>query len=402
MKIANQYIASALEKGESVQLDFVPQVDEIQIGRIICGLLNTKGGQLIIGIDEQKNILGVKNAQSELKKLKSLLFTELLPEPAVSLNLEKVGNKNLIAISVWEGIHPPYIFKGNIYFREGPATVRATSRQLADLIHGKDTRYTHWELRPLLEASMDDLELSDVKSCVKDIKESGQIVDLSDDPLAFLAKYNLYKNGDLTHAAILLFGKEPVKFFPQIRVRLSVFKTDKAGDQILYDRYFEKNLFRNVSDITDFFDLAYGISSSFSSDAWQRADKLRYPRQAIREAIINAFIHRDYSFYSGLVFINIFPDKLTISNNGSLPEGWSVETLLSEHTSIPFNPKIAHIFYLRQWIELIGRGPEKMIKDCYNAGIAKPFWRTDAKTIQVTFPGLRVPFNATEGISEGI
>ncbi|MCM5664265.1 ATP-binding protein [Galbibacter mesophilus] len=153
---------------------------------------------------------------------------------------------------------------------------------------------------------------------------------------------------------------------------------------------------------TDFFDLAYGISSSFSDSDWKRKDVSPFPRLAIREAILNAFIHRDYASFSSSIAINIYPDKLQISSYGSLPKGISVKSLSKDHLSIPVNPDIAHIFFLRSWIEKIGIGTVKMIALCKELGFNVPSWKVQDNNVVVTFPDVIVPFNYSEGINEGI
>ncbi len=185
-------------------------------------------------------------------------------------------------------------------------------------------------------------------------------------------------------------------------VRLSVFKTDKSGEKILYDKIFDGNLFNSVRQITDFFDLTYGTSSSFKTSDWQRTDKLNFPRLAIREAILNVFIHRDYSSFSSKIAINVYPDKLQISSYGGLPRGISIKSLSEDHLSVPVNPTIAHIFFLRKWIELIGIGTVRMIAQCRELGFKEPVWIQKDSIVSVVFPDVKVPFNYNEGISEGI
>jgi ATP-dependent DNA helicase RecG len=238
--------------------------------------------------------------------------------------------------------------------------------------------------------------------CIKDANNTGREKSLPDNSLQFLNKYGLYKNGDFTNAAVVLFGKNPVNFFPQVRVRLSVFKTDKTGEKLLYDKIFDHNLFKSIRQITDFFDLAYGVSSSFQSTKWTRTDKVSFPRLAIREAILNAFVHRDYSSFSSSIAINIYPDKLQVNSYGSLPKGISVKSLSEDHLSIPVNPDIAHIFFLRGWIEKIGIGTVKMIAHCKDLGFKPPVWKVKDNIVSVTFPDVVVPFNYNEGITEGI
>ena len=396
------YINDILKKRESATLEFKAVYNNESAAKVICSFLNRDGGQLVIGVEEGQKVVGVRNAEVIAQELKHFITSEIIPEPAVSVDIQAVGSKKVLVVSVWQGTNQPYIYKGAVYFRVGSSTVQADSKQLAALIHNESVRNQRWETKSAIEVEVDDIDLIEVENCIKETELSGREQNVPDNPLRFLEKYGLYKNGDFTNAAVILFGKEPIRFFPQVRVRLSVFNTDKTGGELLYDKVFEGNLFNSIRQITDFFDLAYGVSSSFSSDSWKRTDKLAFPRLAIREAVLNAFIHRDYSSFSSRIAINVYPDKLQISSYGSLPKGISIKSLSEDHLSIPVNPTLAHIFFLRNWIELIGIGTVKMISQCKDLGFKAPVWSQKDNTVQVTFPDVKVPFNYNEGISEGI
>jgi ATP-dependent DNA helicase RecG len=113
-------------------------------------------------------------------------------------------------------------------------------------------------------------------------------------------------------------------------------------------------------------------------------------------------IHRDYSSYSSSLAINIYPDNLQITSYGKLPKGITIKSLSENHLSVPVNPDIAHIFFLRKWIEKIGRGTVKMVAQCKDLGFEVPVWHTTDNAVTVNFTGISVPFDYNEGISEGI
>jgi ATP-dependent DNA helicase RecG len=396
------YIKDLLKKKESATLEYKASFDKNEAGKIICSFLNKEGGQLVLGIKENQKVIGIINAEKLASEIQNFLVSEIVPEPAVSVDVQNIEKKKLLVISVWKGTNQPYIFKGGVYYRIGKSTIQADSKQLSTLIHKETAHYQRWESKSAIAIEEEDIDMNEVLECIKEINSAGREQNLPDNPLQFLSKYGLYKNGDFTNAAVVLFGKNPVRYFPQLRVRLSVFKTDKTGEELLYDKIFDGNLFKSIQQITDFFDLAYGITSSFRNTDWQRTDKLNFPRLAIREAILNAFIHRDYSSFSSKIAINVYPDKLQISSYGSLPKGISIKSLSEDHLSVPVNPTIAHIFFLRNWIELIGIGTVRMISQCKDLGFKEPVWNQRDNTVNVVFPDVKVPFNYSEGISEGI
>ena len=108
------------------------------------------------------------------------------------------------------------------------------------------------------------------------------------------------------------------------------------------------------------------------------------PREALREALLNACINKDYAEPSPIQ-IRVYENKLEIINGGVLPEGWTVETLLSSHRSMPYNPDIANTFFRAGEIEAWGRGIERIITACKNDGFSTPEFRYDASGIWTTF-----------------
>ncbi|WP_026711828.1 RNA-binding domain-containing protein [Flavobacterium filum] len=396
------YINEILQKSESSTLEFKARFDKDNIAKVICSFLNRDGGHLVIGKEENQTLVGVKDAEKLAVEIQSYLVSEIIPEPAISVDVQSVNNKKLLILSVWQGTNQPYIYKGGVYYRVGSSTVKADSKQLAALIHKDSNNNQRWETKSAIEVDVEDIDLNEVHKCIIEANTTARENNIPDNPLQFLSKYGLYQNGDFTNACVILFGKHPAKFFPQVRIRISAFNTDKTGNTLLYDRIFDDNLFHSIRQITDFFDLAYGVSSSFNQSNWKRTDKLSYPKLAIREALLNAFIHRDYSSFSSSIAVNIYPNKLQISSYGNLPKGISVKSLVEDHLSIPVNPTIAHIFFLRNWIEKIGIGTVKMIANCKELGFKIPTWTVKDNTVTVTFPDLVVPFNYSEGITEGI
>ena len=153
------------------------------------------------------------------------------------------------------------------------------------------------------------------------------------------------KGDALTNAAILLFGKNPQEFFHQASIKCIRFKgTDVTGEMLDF-KEIGSDLFTEVEEVEKF------IFNNISLRAWieegkiERQERWEYPPKALREAIVNAIVHRDYRIPSKIQ-IRIFDDRIEFWNPGRLPEGWTVETLKEEHTSEPFNPLIARIFFL--------------------------------------------------------
>ncbi|MCH7658651.1 MAG: putative DNA binding domain-containing protein [Bacteroidetes bacterium] len=185
-------------------------------------MIQRKGERAFIGLDENQQIKGVTKANEKADEIARFLEKEIVPEPAVSVDVQSFKGKKLILINVWQGTNQPYILKGGVYFRKGSSTVQASSTQLAKLIHRNQERNKRWEAKSAIEVELDAIDLNEVKSCIKEALSAGRDVNIPSEPLQFLSKYGFYKNGDFTNAAVLLFGNEPVRFFPQVRVAFSI------------------------------------------------------------------------------------------------------------------------------------------------------------------------------------
>ena len=223
--------------------------------------------------------------------------------------------------------------------------------------------------------------------------------ELKNAPLDFLSYYGLYQNGQFTNAAVLLFAKQPFRFIPQSRVRLAILTEGKTNDNFNYDKLLEGNLFKNFNAIEDFYKMNVDFNKNLS--AWRRSE-FEYPELALREGAINALVHSDYSFRSGSISIIRYLDKLEIINIGKLPV--PISELKKNHLSMPVNPDIAHIVFLRGYMEKIGRGTNKIIEACKNAGLKEPSWRNSNNTVCLSFYSQQIKGvnkGAFEGLIEG-
>ena len=142
-----QLIKDLLKQNESGQLEFKEVVRKDAIGKTICGFLNNKGGQLLIGISDSKEVKGVKDAENIAKELEQYLTKELVPETPIMVSVENYGDKQLLLIKVWEGSKQPYIFNGSIFYRRNDKTVQASSKEISELIHQDNQPKIHWDVR---------------------------------------------------------------------------------------------------------------------------------------------------------------------------------------------------------------------------------------------------------------
>jgi len=391
-----QLIKDILKQKEGDQLEFKETVRLDTIGKVICGFLNNNGGELIVGIADDKKIVGVKNAAESAAKIEQFLLQEIVPETPIMVSVESIEDKELISVKVWTGSKKPYIFSGAIFYRRDTSTVQASSKELSELIHERSETEFQWERLPVTGIEFADFDLDEIEETMKAAFTNHKNQELKNVPLDFLSYYGLYQNGQFTNAAVLLFAKQPFRFIPQSRVRLAILSDGKTHDNFTYDKLLEGNLFKNLNAIEDFYKMNIDFNKNLST--WRRGE-FEYPDLALREGAINALVHSDYSFRSGSISIIRYQDKLEIINIGKLL--LPVSELKRNHLSMPINPDIAHIVFLRGYMEKIGRGTNKIIEACKNAGLKEPSWKNTNNTVNLSFFNEQIK-GANKGAFEGL
>jgi predicted HTH transcriptional regulator len=182
----------------------------------------------------------------------------------------------------------------------------------------------------------------------------------------------LIKDGKLTNAAILLFGKNPRKFFDQAKIKcVQLPSTEVVKPFSSYHIYEEENLFEQVDKAVAFVLDAIKFPVIQQKDTVQVARPREIPEFAIHEAIVNAVAHRDYNTTSS-VQVMVFLDRVEIWNSGTLPRNLKVEDLKKPHSSHPSNPTLATVLYFANYIQQVGSGTTEMVRQCKKHGLPEP------------------------------
>jgi ATP-dependent DNA helicase RecG len=171
----------------------------------------------------------------------------------------------------------------------------------------------------------------------------------------------------LKRAAALLFHPEPQKFFSGAFVKIGYFK---SGSDLRYHDVLEGNLFDQLDRTMDLLLTKY-TRAAIRITGRGREELFPLPEPALREAVVNAIAHKDYSS-GNPIQISVYDDRIVIWNDGHLPENWTIKDLLGKHASIPFNPDIARVFFLAGKIEAWGSGIERMFAACRKHGCPEP------------------------------
>ena len=221
-------------------------------------------------------------------------------------------------------------------------------------------------------SDVDDLDEEKVKEFIRISKSKrGFPLPVESETTAVLTHLNLMQDKRIANAAILLFGKQPQRFFINSEVRCAYFHGNEVAKPIPSYKVYKGNVFELVDQAVDFVLSKLDYSVGTRKENVQIPGSYEIPKEIIAEAIVNAIAHRDYTS-NGSVQVMLFADRLEIWNPGSLPLGWTIERLKQLHPSVPANPLLAEPMYLAGYIERLGTGTADIVRIAKEVGLAEP------------------------------
>lgn len=241
---------------------------------------------------------------------------------------------------------------------------------------------TNWDGLINKDASFDDIDKETIRLFIRKARSTGRLTIFGEDAdiKTIFEHLKLSVKGKLTNASLILFGKDPQRYFINAVLRIVCLKNETT---IVGDRLITGNLFKQVVQgeeaIKNFINVRYEIKKLEREEIWE------YPLPAIREALINSLIHRDYFKFNVQTQIKIFDDYIWFYNIGGLPEGITLEDLKRPHSSVPRNPLIVHIFYLAGLIEEVGSGIGRMTESLISQGLPEPEFKEEMGGFSVRF-----------------
>ncbi len=335
--------------------------------KAICGMANTKGGRVIIGVADDSRIKGINITNEKLERISEKIADKLGIHPHIEL--EDREGKKILVITVPKS-NVPISFNGRYYERVGNTTREMKNERLKTFF----LKDTNWDSLINDKADFNEIDEETVKSFIKIGKRKGRLTafDENTDIKVLFEHLSLSEKGKLTNAAIILFGKNPQKYFLNAVLRVVRLKNEitPVGDRLIGGNLF-KQVIEGEEAIKNFISVRYEIKELIREEIWD------YPLPAIREALINALIHRDYFRWSVQTQIKIFDDYIWFYNIGELPEGITLEQLKKPHSSVPRNPLIVHIFYLMGLIEEMGTGTGRIIENLKLYGLPEPEFKEE-------------------------
>ncbi len=346
--------------------------------KTICGFANADGGVLTVGRNDQGEVVGVANAAKLLEDLPNKI-RDLLGI-MVDVNLRKKSSREYLEIAV-EACPNPISYRGEYYVRSGSTTQSLKGAALDKFLLRKQGR--HWDAVPVPHVAVKDLDRKALAFFRRQAARSKRVAPevLQERDPALIEKLHLIEGKYLKRAAVLLFHPDPERFVSGAFVKIGLFENDA---DLRHQDEIHGDLFSQVNQTIEVLRLKY-LKAWITYEGLQRIETYPVPEPALREAVLNAIVHKDYAAAIP-VQISVYPDKLMIWNPGQLPPDWTVKKLLSKHASQPFNPDVARAFFRAGQIEAWGRGFERILAECRAAGAPVPEVRYETSGLWMVFP----------------
>ena len=290
----------------------------------------------------------------------------------------------------------PVSYRGEFHYRSGATKQQLTGIALTEFIAKKTG--VRWEDAVVEDIRVEDLDDESFKIFRREALRSNRMrqedLDIPNEDL--LKKLHLMEGEKLKRSAVLLFYSDPSRVQNGSFVKIGRFGD---GADLQYQDTIEDSLIKIADKVIDVIYLKY-LKAKITYEHDRRVETYPYARNAIREAVYNAIVHNCYMFGSP-VQIRVENESIIVSNRCVLPDGWTAETLMNPHDSIPYNPDIANVFYRAGYIENWGRGIEKICDACRELGADLPKYEIVGNGLRIHFSALKSALISENEATEG-
>jgi ATP-dependent DNA helicase RecG len=310
----------------------------------VIGFANADGGIIYVGYNHEGQPIGLEDLDQCFLKITNSIRDSILPDAAMHVKYDVDKAAGTIKMTVTEGLHKPYYLKSKgmkpegVYIRQGASSAQVSMERIRQLIKVSD-KDVYEEYRSLNQ----NLEFSEAAQEFKTRK-----VDFSKEKFVGLGIVNAF-DGLYTNLAQLLSDN------CEFSIKAAVF--EGTTKQVFKDRKeFTGSVFKQLRDTYEYLELCNRVRATFSG--LDRIDEQDYPDAAIREALLNAIVHRDYT-YSGSIMISVYDNRMEVVSIGGLVKGLT-EKDIRTGISQTRNKNLANVFYRLGLIEAYGTGIQRI------------------------------------------
>lgn len=373
---SNDKIYTSIKRGDNMferekhDLEFKEKISKTFL-KTVSAFSNYNDGKIIFGINDYGDIIGLEVTDEECLKIENMINDTLDPVPNYKLEIKGLHGKNIIILNIFKGKNTPYYYKGKAYRRSDTSTLEVDRLELNRLVmEGINIDYEE------MKSSSKNLKFNILELKLKNI------VGIDNLSLDILKTLNLYdKDGYYNIAGELLADENDIEFSG-----IDIVRFGKDINQILYrETLNNKSLLSQYDKAIEIFERYYQYEEI---EGYERIRKELIPREAFRESLANAMVHRLWDIKTHIQ-IAMYTDRIEISSPGGLPAGISKEEYLSGNVSILRNPILAGVFYRLNFIEQFGTGVMRIINE-YRQSISKPKFEITQNNIRIILPVIEI------------
>src|SRR3989442_3744161 len=393
VKLSEQELKMLVKGGETNRVELkLAAPRAVDLAERLCGMANAKGGTVIIGVDVfTHKIWGVHDERIGeavdviLRAAGQVIKPELVldpPEPEVYV----LAGKKLLVATIPPTNGPVYQAGGIFWIRQGTQTRALSMAELSEMIYDRGLR--DWEVEPAYNATMEDMDLEKVKTFIArrsaSGRQSGRFKNIERVLVGMRCAVEV-SGGTIvpTNAGILFFGHSPQDHIPQSEVVCVLFR-ETVGASRYADRKLVTGTLQDLIDGTEAFLNRY-IAVGARVEGWKRIDIPEYSLEVLREAVINAVVHRDYSKRGESIRVFYYPDRVEVHSPGLLLPGITVEQMeRGEVQSKLRNPVLAGLLRdIPGYMERIGSGIRFMLDETKRMGLPAPQFRETGSSLSL-------------------
>ena len=377
-------------RGESEKLEFKTTTGpRREAARTLSAMLNGQGGSVLFGVCPDGKVVGQDVADRTLAKVTAICGETIYPRfpPSIErIEVPGTGGRQVLIASVPTGNMKPYTYNGHYLWRSGAATVEMPPETQLRLVMERAHTFDRWETSESLR-NLDAIDGRAVRAFRDDVTSAGRgRFDTDATVPEILRALNLLDRSGLPNrGAVALFGRRD--FFGSEYTALGCHLAAVDGvdlEENLRDvQIIEDNIFVSLNRAVEF--CGDHLHRPLHIDGIRARSMLEIPVEVLREALANAFAHRDYAV-AGRVQVRVYSDRVEVVSPGGLPFGLTPADLYVPHGSRPWNPNIMACMFRRGIVEQLGSGTLRMIRLCAEAGIGRPVFVTTGSEVICSVP----------------
>jgi ATP-dependent DNA helicase RecG len=363
-----------IKRKEGERMEFKSSLADLnRLVEIVASFANSGGGTLFIGVHDDGGVLGAEIGNNTIEKLTNTITDNTDPTIYPRITTPKVNGKKIIRVDVSASSQKPHLAFGKPFKRSGNVTKLMSRNEYERLLLSKPENA--FDSRICSRASLTDIDPQAILDFKKKYESVNETRLYGSDEEVLKSRGCLTDDGRVTNAGILLFGKNPQQFIQKAYITVVRYPETAVTDTILDSKDFFGNLFDQIDRADQYLREHIQVISKIPEVGLARQDTPVYPYFVLRELIVNAAVHRDYTIYGSRILIQMFADRIEFYSPGGFPEGITPENIRWSQRSR--NPTLARVLHDVKYLEEFGNGVDRIYETIeeYPLKLQYPMWK---------------------------